>query len=172
MFPSNFKDGFYPNGGLALDTTGALYGTTYSGGSGNCIGGCGVIFALRRSAAAVWNETVLHAFTGGTDGKYADAGVAVNSKGLLFGTTTNGGDLTCNNGGGCGVVFALHPGGAQWQETVLHTFEDDATDGGMPMGAVILNRSGNVFGTTEDGGRGRNIGKGTVFELDHFRDSS
>jgi hypothetical protein len=91
--------------------------------------------------------------------------LAIDGAGRLYGTTSNGGDLTCNNGGGCGVVFMLQPGASGWTESVLHTFEDNANDGGMPTSAVILNGAGRIFGTTTDGGSGSPYTGGTVFEL-------
>ena len=108
---------------------------------------------------------MLHAFSGGSDGSLPDAGLAIDSSGRLYGTTTNGGDVRCNNGGGCGVAFMLIPHGSGSTEQVLHTFEDDATDGGMPLSAVTLDKAGHIYGTTEFGGPGPNLGKGTAFEL-------
>jgi len=168
-FGNNSSQGRNAQGGIAIDTAGNLYGTTYSGGNSNCRGnGCGVVFALTRSPSGHWTETVLHAFTGEADGAFTDAGLAIDATGRLYGTTSNGGDLTCNNGGGCGVAFALRPHGSASKEQVLHTFEDDATDGGMPTSAVILDRAGNIYGTTMYGGPGPNLGKGTAFEIARF----
>ena len=163
-----FAGGWYPQGGLAIDATGNVYGTTYDGGDQSCPHeGCGVVFELKRPpSGGTWAETVLHTFTGDADGALPyDAGLAIDSAGRLYGTTSNGGDLSCNNGGGCGVVFMLQPGVSSWSESVLHTFEDDATDGGMPTSAVILDQSGRIFGTTTDGGPDGPYAGGTVFEL-------
>src|SRR5579862_125040 len=139
-----------------------LYGTTYGGGILNCgAAGCGVVFELTPSSSGPWTETLLHEFSGAADGALPDAGLAIDPHGRLYGTTTNGGELSCNNGGGCGVVFTLMPEGASSTETILHTFEDDASDGGMPQSAITLDRTGNVYGSTEYGGPGSNLGKGT-----------
>jgi len=171
LFPSNFSGGYLPRGGLVFDAAGNLYGTTYGGGILNCgAAGCGVVFELTPSSSGPWTETLLHEFSGAADGALPDAGLAIDPHGRLYGTTTNGGDLSCNNGGGCGVVFTLMPEGASSTETILHTFEDDASDGGMPQSAVTLDRTGNVYGSTEYGGPGSNLGKGTVFELTTDRD--
>lgn len=162
-----FADGWYPQGGVAIDATGNVYGTTYDGGDASCPHeGCGVVFELTRSpSGGTWAETVLHTFSGGADGSLPyTAGLAIDNAGRLYGTTSNGGDLGCNNGGGCGVVFMLAPGGAGWSEHVLHTFEDDRTDGGMPTSAVILDPAGRIFGTTTYGGGAPYTG-GTVFEI-------
>ncbi|MGB8520880.1 MAG: hypothetical protein WCD38_12025, partial [Candidatus Tumulicola sp.] len=80
-------------------------------------------------------------------------------------TTSNGGDPQCNDGGGCGTVFKLSANGGKWTEHILHVFEDDPTDGGMPGSALLLEPSGDLFGTTEFGGPGPGIGEGSVFEI-------
>lgn len=165
VFPTSFSEGYIAKGGIVYDAGGNLYGTTYEGGNPDCTAnGCGTIFELTRAPSGTWTETVLHKFSGGADGSFPDAGLTIDSRGILYGTTTNGGDLTCNNGGGCGVVFRLNPATAPL-EKVLHTFEDDAADGGMPQSTVTLDRAGNIFGSTEYGGLGSNLGKGTAFEL-------
>jgi hypothetical protein len=164
----SFAGGWYPQGGLAVDAAGNVYGTTYDGGDAACPHeGCGVVFELTRApSSGAWSETVLHTFTGGADGALPyDAGLAIDSAGRLYGTTSNGGDLSCNNGGGCGVVFRLEPGAPSWRETVVHTFEDDATDGGMPTSTVTIGPAGRLFGATTYGGPDAPYGGGTVFEL-------
>lgn len=163
VFPHNFSGGYVAEGGLVFDASGDLVGTTIEGGDAVCANGCGVVFELTYSGGA-WNETVLHEFSGGGDGSRPWAGLTIDSGGTIYGTTSNGGDLKCNDGGGCGVVFSLHPTGPDSRETVLHTFEDDSADGGMPISAVTLGGSA-IYGTTEYGGPGKALGKGTAFEL-------
>lgn len=95
-------------GPLVQDAAGNLYGTTIFGGSyRNCNGdGCGVVFKLDTTG----KETVLHSFTGGSDGALPEAGLAMDSSGNLYGTTYGGGDLNCHpKYGGCGVVFKITP---------------------------------------------------------------
>jgi uncharacterized repeat protein (TIGR03803 family) len=98
-----------PGGGnpsaLPADPEGNLYGTTLLGGAA----GEGVVFKLDTSG----RETVLHTFTGGTDGGEPEAGVIRDSGGNLYGTTFSGGAA------GAGVVYMLSPSG---QETVLYSF--------------------------------------------------
>jgi len=100
-------DGESPLAGpLVMDAAGNLYGTTIFGGAHrNCNGdGCGVVFKLDPGG----NETVLHSFTGSTDGALPWAGVVRDAAGNLYGTTLNGGDLKClPKYGGCGVVFKI-----------------------------------------------------------------
>ena len=60
-------DGGEPYKGVTIDRRGNLYGTAVTGGSGGCEGGCGVVYKLTKSGGT-WNQTVIHAFTGGDDG--------------------------------------------------------------------------------------------------------
>jgi uncharacterized repeat protein (TIGR03803 family) len=104
----NCTDGQDPlNGPLLRDTAGNLYGTTYFGGktSGFCKSGCGVVFKLDTTG----KETILHTFTGGSDGANPWAGLTIDSKGNLYGTTVAGGDDSCFAPDGCGVVFQITP---------------------------------------------------------------
>jgi len=103
------KDGEYPgNGPLVMDPAGNIYGVTGIGGAyRNCNGdACGVVFRLDTSG----QETVLHSFTGGSDGAFP-LGVIMDAKGILYGAAGQGGDLNCpgSNGHGCGVVFEITP---------------------------------------------------------------
>ena len=139
-------DGGSPQAGLISDPDGGLYGTTLFGGAA----GSGVVFEL--SPANV--ETVLYSFTGGADGGLPFGGVARDPAGNLYGTTFGGGTA------GVGVVFKLDPAGS---ETVLYTFLGGA-EGGGPSGSLILDPSGNLFGTAGSGGKGEG---GVVFELQH-----
>jgi uncharacterized repeat protein (TIGR03803 family) len=131
--------------GAIRDSAGNLYGTTYQGGTGNA----GVVFKVSPSG----QETVLYNFTGGADGGYPYAGVIRDSAGNLYGTTDSGG--TSN----AGVVFKVSPSG---QETVLYNFTGGA-DGGYPRAGVIQDSSGNLYGTTLEGGT---PGAGVVYKLD------
>jgi uncharacterized repeat protein (TIGR03803 family) len=151
-------DGKSPNG-VIRDARGNLYGTTYTGGSGQCKSdfgiGCGTVFRLDAKG----NETVLHSFKGGPDGALPFAGVILDAKGNLYGTTANGGDVSSCNGSGCGVVFKLDPRG---KETVLYRFTGGTTDVCNPAGG-LLRHSGNLYGTTYSCGAS---GCGTLFKVD------
>jgi uncharacterized repeat protein (TIGR03803 family) len=98
-------DGAYPTAGLTQDAAGNLYGTTQSGGIGTCmfgnIPGCGVVFKLDTNN----NETVLHSFTGGSDGGMPKGGLIEDAQSNFYGTTYEGGGAKCD----CGVVFKLTP---------------------------------------------------------------
>ena len=104
------------------------------------------------------NETVLHSFTGGDDGKSPYAGVIRDSAGNLYGTTGSGG-AGCPSPG-CGVVYKLD---TARNLTVLYAFTGGA-DGGFPTGSLTGDSAGNLYGTTNGGGNTCNCG--VVFKLD------
>ncbi|MGA9355161.1 MAG: choice-of-anchor tandem repeat GloVer-containing protein [Terriglobales bacterium] len=176
------SDGAASAANLIADSNGNLYGTAVNGGnisSSNCPGqdpptGCGVVFELSppKSGSGSWNQTVLYTFSGGSDGAYPQGGVVMDAKGNLFGTTSNGGDMSgsvCSTFGGCGVVFELSPpsgGSGSWTYSTLHSFTASAKgtiDGGLPYAGLIFDSEGvNLYGTTLGGGA---LGYGTVFEL-------
>jgi uncharacterized repeat protein (TIGR03803 family) len=144
-------DGAMPYPGL-MKKHGTLYGTTTFGGSQSCPVGCGTVYSVTRAGS----ETVLHAFTGGTDGAYPGANL-INVRGNFYGTTDNGGDLKCNQGRGCGTVFSVTPNGV---ESVLHTFKHK-NDGEFPE-AGLANLGGKLYGTTTSGGAYKH---GTVYSI-------
>ncbi len=169
-------DGAAPNAALIEDTSGNLYGTTALGGTGaqNCIGlGCGTVFKLSPSSGG-YVEAVLYSFCsqGGsncTDGGYPyGASLIEDASGNLYGTTSSGGVNSCDSPG-CGTVFRLAPNNdGSYTESVLHSF--DYTDGASPDAGLIEDSSGNLYGTTSNGGTGlswecEGCAGGTVFEL-------
>lgn len=165
---SGGADGGNPNGGLARDAAGNLFGTTLFGGnrSNSCPSfgfGCGVVFKIDLSES----ETVLHAFTGGADGANPYSRLIRDYAGNLFGTTFFGGytGSQCPNGStGCGVVFKLDAAG---NETTLYSFTGGA-DGAGPF-AGLLSYQNSFYGTTYSGGINNcNLpykGCGVVFKL-------
>ena len=156
-------DGAFPLAGLIQDDSGNLYGTTEDGGAG----GAGTVFQLTpNKTKTVWAHKVLYRFCaqgGGncTDGAFPEAGVIRDASGHLYGTTDDGG------AGGEGTVFELTPpapGKTLWKEKVLYSFctQSDCIDGAFPDAGLIQDASGNLYGTTTEGGT---AGGGTVFEL-------
>jgi uncharacterized repeat protein (TIGR03803 family) len=139
------SDGYAPLGGLVLGKSGNLYGTTSGGGLDSwCSDGCGTVFQLLHPTGkrTAWTERVLYAFTGQDDGSEPWGGVTFDKKGNLYGTTRYGGQLNA------GTVFELSPvGGGEWTETVIHSF-DSSKEGYIPEARVVLDKSGNIFGTT------------------------
>jgi uncharacterized repeat protein (TIGR03803 family) len=156
-------NGQQPYAGVTLDAAGNIYGTTFVGGSGNCMGGCGVVFELTPSGGR-WSETVLYNFDGGSDGALPVAPLIFDGQGDLFGTAQQGGAGSCG-GNTCGVVFELTPSsGGGWGENVLYSFTG-GEDGGVPLGGLIFDSVGNLYGTTDAGGSLACGGCGTVFKL-------
>jgi uncharacterized repeat protein (TIGR03803 family) len=158
-------DGGSPGyGDLAFDAAGNIYGTTRGGGA-DCSPyyNCGVVFELSRSGG-IWTESVLYSFDqSGSGGIIPDAGVVLDSAGNLYGATALGGI----DGGG--VVFQLAQSGSTWTETVLHGF-GASNDGDGPIGGLVMDRQGNLYGTTASGPGYENNG-GTVYELQPSGDS-
>ncbi len=129
-------DGSYPSSGLVADPAGNLYGVTTAGGDvTKCFSsGCGVVYKIDPSG----NYSVLHVFEGApTDGSNADAALAIDSAGNLYGTTSLGGANSL------GVLFEVSPSGA---ETILHNFTG-GVDGAYPASTPVLDGSGNLYGT-------------------------
>jgi uncharacterized repeat protein (TIGR03803 family) len=160
-------DGGLPGSHFVLDAKGNLYSTTPLGGQVNTLfcggAGCGIVYELSPQANGTWKQTVLHSFTGTTDGdEPAEGGVTLDSAGNLYGTTALGGNLNDCPGVGCGVVYKLSPAGdGTWNETVLYNFTE-GNDGGGPFSAPILDSAGNLYGTTDGGGI---YGYGVVWEV-------
>jgi uncharacterized repeat protein (TIGR03803 family) len=157
-FQGGSTDGQSPRGGVVFDKAGNLYGTTVYGGNSSCQDGCGTVFQLTPSQGGNWTETVIHFFGQGHDGASPTAGLILDDKGNLFGTTAAGGTA------GEGAVFKLDvpatQGGA-WTEHMLYNFK------GMPDGegadsTLIFDPKGNLDGTTVDGG---SANSGSVFQL-------
>jgi uncharacterized repeat protein (TIGR03803 family) len=152
------NDGDLPQGGLAIDGAGNLYGTTYGGGGSGCNGaGCGTVFEIAPDGT----ETVLYAFQGGSDGE-APVGLVLDDVGNLYGATEQGGN--CSSGDDCGTIYKLAPGGAK---TLLYSFKGGSNDGQTPEAAMVMDKAGNLYGTTFSGGDGcKNYGGcGIVFEI-------
>jgi len=164
-FGATSTDAVAPNAALIFDSKGNLYGTSALGGTI----GMGTVFEL-SSAAGKWTEKVLWSFgLSITDGEVPEAGLIFDSKGNLYGTTSQGGANTtwAAGAGGWGTVFELSPGTSAWTEKVLFAFGYlSQTDGYFPTAGVIFDSAGNLYGTTSDGGSGQDLdGGGSVFEL-------
>ncbi|MGA9353631.1 MAG: choice-of-anchor tandem repeat GloVer-containing protein [Terriglobales bacterium] len=154
------QNGTGPNGGLILDASGNLYGTTITGGNlVNCTNGCGTVFAFSPAGM----ETVLYTFTGTPDGSAPTGGMIRDGQGNFYGTTASGGV------NGAGTVFKMTPGGV---ETILYNFTGGA-DGQSPEGGLAMDGQGNLYGTTAGGGNQNELcapprgvtGCGVVFEV-------
>jgi uncharacterized repeat protein (TIGR03803 family) len=169
----NGKDGQNPYAALIFDASGNLFGTTHYGGSGTCKinggVGCGTVFELTPKAGGGWTEKILHSFGKVEDGQNPyDNSLIFDASGNLYGTTFGGGaESTGCNDYGCGTVFELTPkAGGGWKEKILHSFNDYSRDGYNPYAGLIFDASGNLYGTTANGGGCNDpYSCGTVFEL-------
>jgi hypothetical protein len=147
------KDGKYPKSGLAVDTAGVLYGTTFEGGDG----GYGTAFMLRPPATghSNWTYQLIYAFQGKNDGAYPRGGLLLEPGGGLYGTAAYGG-ANCYNTDGCGTVFKLVPPDPlipSWTISILHTFNYNYPDNGQyPLGTLVFGADGAIYGTTQYGG--------------------
>ena len=139
-------DGNLPLSNLVLDADGNLFGTTTQGGQY----GFGTVFEV----SAAGKESVLYSFTGvNGDGRNPVAGLLLANDGSFCGTTQSGGKFNF------GTVFKVDSTGA---ETVLYSFKGFPSDGAYPLAGVIADDAGNLYGTTQVGGRHSD---GVVFEL-------
>jgi hypothetical protein len=163
------NDGYTPAGGVVFDKAGNLYGANSWGGSGGCPSpGCGTVFELSppKQKGGAWTETTIYAFqgVGGSvkDGLTPEGGVIIDQEGNLYGATTLGGNGPCillGSPAGCGIVYEMSPPtqkGGQWTETILYNFQG-GNDGYFPIGDLVFDKHGNLFGATDFGG-----GKGTT----------
>jgi len=148
----NGTDGYFPYGGLILDSAGNLYGTATQGGMFSK----GAIFELIRQSNGQWKEKILYNFgSHPDDGQSPYTRLVFDSVGNLYGTTTAGG-LDAN-----GTVFELFPkAGGRWTETVLLNFV--GSNGSSPESALVFDSAGNLYGTTFSGGL---YGGGFLYEL-------
>ncbi len=145
-FGSQSGDGTDPLSGVIFDKKGNLYGATFSGG----LYGHGTVFELSPTGV----EKILYNFGGqSSDGSEPYGNLVFDKQGNLYGSTYAGGLY------GQGTVFELSPTG---EETVLYTFGSQANDGAIPLGALVLDSAGNIYGVTENGGA---YNFGTVFKI-------
>lgn len=131
-----------PLSGVILDSAGNLYGTTAQGGTGSV----GTVYELSPATGGVYTEQIIWNFPSDcSTGCDPVSGLIIDSEGNLYGTGQSGGT---NNGG---TVFELSPSGATWIQTVLHNFGGSG-DGTLPRAGLVRDSSGNLYGTTNDGG--------------------
>jgi uncharacterized repeat protein (TIGR03803 family) len=164
------SDGWLPRTDVIFDAAGNLYSTTDWGGA-NPYCNCGTVFELTPGANGTWTETVLHNFEN-DNGNSPFAGLTWDAAGNLYGMTA-----VSRISAGNGLVFKLTPNqDGRWTMSMLHRFKG-GRDGSFPdYGNLIFDGAGNLYGTTEAGGRGscnwQNPGCGTIFELTPNADGS
>lgn len=166
VFTDSGSDGAVPSSRLNFDSTGSAYGVTAYGGPASCtqgsprgggiITGCGTLYKLTPNQGGGWTESTLYDFVrGGGFGIYPSGGLFFDKAGHLYGTSQAGGN-------GYGTFFELRDSQENgWQQSDLHFFYGNP-DGGYPVGRLVMDREGNVFGVTDWGGANR---MGVVFEL-------
>jgi uncharacterized repeat protein (TIGR03803 family) len=159
-------DGSQPWQSLTMDSKGDLFGVTYGRSDAPH---AGLVFELTPIGGNHWTETVLHAFCQAADcadGRAPNA-LVMDASGNLFGTVYGGG------ANGQGLVFRLTPNGVNSAYAVLYNFcsQTYCYDGAAPSSALMLDASGNLYGTTYYGGIDQidrdSVGGGTVFRLTH-----
>jgi uncharacterized repeat protein (TIGR03803 family) len=137
--------------GISMDSHGNIYGA-----------GCNNLFELSPNGSGGWTQTVIHTFAGGTkDGSAPESTPIVDSAGNVYGTTTSGGAK------GNGTVYKFSPvttgkKKGTWTEKLLYSFAGGTKDGSDPFAGIVFDTAGNIYGTTESGGKDND---GTVYEL-------
>jgi uncharacterized repeat protein (TIGR03803 family) len=139
-------EGDGPSTSLVFDSKGNLYG-------GNITG----IFVLTPNLDGTWTESTAYTFNSGTDGQLAYGELTFDGSGSLYGANAAGGKYFPQGG----AAFKLTPTSGGWTITVLHNF-GKGNDGHYPYGGLILDATGNAYGTTGEGG---SSGRGVVFKL-------
>jgi uncharacterized repeat protein (TIGR03803 family) len=140
-------DGSFSEAPLVRDADGNLFGTTTSGGGDN-----GTVFKVDSAG----HENVLFNFNG-LDGGFPTSGLTLDAAGNLYGVAEEG-------PGGAGVLFRLDKNGI---ESILHVFQGGFnSEPKGPVGSLIMDDAGNLYGATDGGGRGPFPGFGTLYRLD------
>lgn len=157
-------DGAQPFAGVTFDQKGNLYGTTFNGGSYD--GGSVYRMGPPKKKGPGWTETVIYSFDGTNNIMRPEGPVTFDGSGNLYGTTPTGGDLNCDGGYGCGVVFELATPteeNGDWTYATLYAFTggSDGSNGGDPSGKLVFDAKGNLYGTAPTG----YTFAGTVFRL-------
>ncbi|HEY3660426.1 MAG TPA: choice-of-anchor tandem repeat GloVer-containing protein [Candidatus Udaeobacter sp.] len=144
-------DGASGSAGRMLLDHGRLYGAVTAGG----MFGSGVVFELTPTTVGEWDFRTLYSFHGQPDGSFPYGALLRTDSGKIYGTTYYGGQ------NGIGAVYELSPRSVgEWNEKVLYSFQT-GSDGNSPISNLVSDASGNLYGTTSEGG----LGRGTIFKL-------
>lgn len=143
-------DGANPQTGVIVDSAGDLYGAAYTGGAGY-----GTLFEVKPNGNGGYGESTIYSFAGGSDGANPPGPLTMDRAGNLYGTSTNGGIS------GDGTVYELTPNGSGYTKSIIHDFGGNG-DGAFPYAGLIMDGSGILYGTTDEGGQ---FGYGSVFKL-------
>jgi len=153
LFAFRGVNGLQPYGGVAMDATGNLYGTTLFGGAGKTVEGYGVVYKLTPTTQGQWKETILHAFTNGTDGTEPHGRLILDSAGVIYGTSST-------------TAFRVNQASSGgWQFEVLAPMAS-GTSNYFVINPLLRDAAGNMYGLTESGGSTLCAhGCGTIYEL-------
>jgi hypothetical protein len=145
------NDGAYPLGGLIFDAAGNAYGSTYEPP--------GTVFQLSPQQDGSWRETVLHVLAGINGPFYGpESNLAMDASGNLYGTTPG---TPFSQEDHNGMVFKLSQVDGSWTFTQLYEFTG-GDDGSFPVGGVIVDSAGNLYGACTTGGANQ---RGTIWEI-------
>lgn len=145
------SDGWYPDEAGVFDASGNLYVSSADGGGGGTNGGA--VVELQRSSG--WSFNLVYAFTS-NNGRNTSGTLVMDAAGNLYGTSGAGGMW------GVGAVFKLTPTANGWTYSTLHDFTPNGSDGFRPVGGVVMDAAGNLYGTSSAAGAG---GVGVVWEI-------
>lgn len=143
-----------PMDSLTMDASGNVYGTAAGAKASP-----GTVFEFSPAAGGGWTISTLYSFypEKGNQGTDPVAALILDSAGNLYGTAQNGGQYRD------GTAYRLSPGASGWTFTALYAFGNSAIqDGAHPTASLVMDASGNLYGTTTQGGTNN---YGTVFEL-------
>jgi uncharacterized repeat protein (TIGR03803 family) len=150
LYEFHGNDGEYPIGGVIFDAAGNLYGVADFGGADDY----GVVYELSPTGNGLWTQTILHTFTGISDGKGPIGPLIMDASGNLYGITQLGG---ADIGGTVFELVQTSPG--NWTLQTLYNFPSSVP---QPNGGLAMDAAGNLYGTTARGGVN---GDGTLYEL-------
>lgn len=145
-------DGAHPSAGVIFDDSGNLFGVTQEGG----VGTGGVFFELTPNGL-FWDFSTQYSFTGPLFGG-PNSSLIMDAKGNLYGTTYLDGQYNR----GAAFKLALKVNGDEWIYTSLQDFTG-GTDGGYPIGGLLRDANGNLYGTASSGGA--HYDYGVVFQI-------
>jgi uncharacterized repeat protein (TIGR03803 family) len=162
-------EGANPQDGLVFDSGGNLFGVTRIGppkfGEGLPEYGYGTVFELGPTSSDYWSQSWPYNFQSGpTDGATPMGALTIDSSGAFYGTTSAGGNSTGSPDSGTVFKLALGTDG-KWHNSILYNFcaLPVCADGSHPTTGVVFDQSGNLFGTTLNGGK---LDAGIVFKLE------
>ncbi len=145
-------NGFQPSGGVSIDASGNLFGTTASGGAS----GFGTVFEIQNTATGYASAPTTLVSFNNTNGANPSSSLIEDAQGNLFGTTVGGGTFLD------GTVFEIKHSAAGYAATPTILADFNNANGANPFSSLIFDAEGSLFGTTEFGGAN---GAGTVFEI-------